>query len=99
MYVLPDDVKEKVFRETQRVLKPGGEFWIWDVPMTTKMDVFAARVQVDIPEISTIRTVYGVRAKDQSATTLSSQLQAAGFETNVIVDHKTDFFIKAKKTA
>lgn len=92
---MSDAVKEKVFRETRRVLKTGGEFWIWDVPMTTKSDVFAFRLQVETPSI---RTIYGVKAKDQSAATICSQLQAVGFETKVIVDRETDFFIKAKKT-
>ena len=90
---MPDAVKEKVFRETHRVLKPGGEFWIWDVPMTTKSDVFAFRLQVEAPSI---RTIYGVKAKDQSAATLCNQLQAVGFETDLITNDKNWFFIKAK---
>ncbi len=96
---MPDAVKEKVFRETHRVLKPAGEFWIWDVPMTTKRDVFAFRLQAVILAKLSIKTIYGVKAKNQSAATICDQLQAAGFETKEIVDHETDFFIKAKKTA
>ena len=90
---MSDDVKEKVFKETWRVLKTGGEFWIWDVPMTTKSDVFAFRLQVETPSISTI---YGVKAKDQSAATICNQLQAVGFETELITNDKNWFFIKAK---
>ena len=93
---MPDDVKEKVFRETQRVLMPNAEFWIWDVPMNTKSDVFAFRLQVEIPEITTIKTIYGVKAKDQSAVTICNQLQEAGFGTELIVNNKDCFFIKAK---
>lgn len=93
---MPLDVKERVFRETRRVLKLNGEFWIWDVPMTTKNDVFAFRMQVETPEIDTIRTIYGVKAKDQSAATICDQLQAAGFETDLITHENGWFFIKAK---
>ena len=94
---MPETLKEKVFRETRRVLKPGGEFWIWEVPMSTKSDVFAFRLQVDIPEIPTIRTIYGVQANDQSSATICNQLQEAGFETDLITNNKDWFFIKAKK--
>jgi len=90
------DVKAKVFSETQRVLKDGGEFWIWDVPMTTKSDVFAFRLQVETPKIPTIKTIYGVKAKDQSAATICNQLQEIGFEADLIINNKDWFFIKAK---
>jgi ubiquinone/menaquinone biosynthesis C-methylase UbiE len=73
MYI-PDDVKEGVFKETWRVLKKGGEFWIWDVHMAPKSKVFAIRLQVDLYDRHTINTVYGVRAKDQSAAGIRSRL-------------------------
>ena len=91
---MPEDVKEKVFRETRRVLKTGGEFWIWDVPMTTKSDVFAFRLQVEIPNI---KTIYGVKTKDQSAVTICNQLQEIDFKTDLITNNQDWFFIKAKK--
>lgn len=95
---MPDDVIEKVFRETWRILKTGSEFWIWDIPMTTKSPVFAFRLQAEIRANPPIKTIYGVKTKKQSVVTICHQLQAAGFETKVIADHKTNFFIKAKKT-
>jgi ubiquinone/menaquinone biosynthesis C-methylase UbiE len=93
---MSDDVKETVFRETRRVLKPDGEFWIWDVPMTTKSDVFAFRLKVENQDIPTIRTIYGVKTKDQSAAAICNQLQEIGFETDLITNNKDWFFIKAK---
>ena len=45
---MPDDAKENVFRETRRVLKNGGEFWIWDVHMAPTSNVFAIRLQADL---------------------------------------------------
>lgn len=94
---MPDEVKEGVFRETWRVLKKGGEFWIWDVHMTAKSKVFAIRLQVDLYARHTINTVYGVRAKDQSAASICRWLQEAGFEPEVVTEQRHWFFIKAKR--
>ena len=90
------DVKEKVFKETQRVLKNGGEFWIWDVHMVPRSQVFVIRLQVDFHGMHTINTVYGVKAKDQSAESICSLLQETGFESEVITNRKHWFLIKAK---
>jgi len=91
------DVKEKVFKETRRVLKEGGEFWIWDAHMVPKSQVFAIRLQVDVHGSRTINAVYGVKAKDQSAAGIGSLLQEAGFEAEVITNRKHWFLIKAKR--
>ena len=93
---MPNEVKEKVFRETRRVLKIGGEFWIWDAPISLKSKVFAIRLQVDLPGIEAINTTYGVKAKDQSAASISNLLQQAGFETEIMNNQKHWFLIKAK---
>jgi ubiquinone/menaquinone biosynthesis C-methylase UbiE len=90
------DVQEKVFRETRRVLKKGGEFWIWDVHMVPKSQVFAIRLQVVFPDTHTTSTVYGEKAKDQSAAGFASLLQEAGFESEVSTDRKDWFLIKAR---
>ena len=93
---MPGAVQDQVFRETRRVLKPGGEFWIWDARITPKNHVFAIRLQVDLGASHPINTVYGVKAKEQSAATIGSLLQQAGFEPEVITDRKDWFLIKAK---
>ena len=93
---MPDDAKETVFRETRRVLKKGGEFWIWDAHMIPNSSVFAIRLQVDIRDGHTINTVYGAKAKDQSAATICGLLQEAGFETEVVTDQKHWFFVRAR---
>ena len=49
-----------------------------------------------IQEIPTIRTVYGAKAKDQSVDIICGVLWKAGFETEVIANHKHSFFVKAK---
>ncbi len=93
---MPGDVQEKVFRETRRVLKEGGEFWIWDAHIVPKSKVFAIRLQVDSPDMHTVNTAYGVKATKQSAATIGSLLRQAGFEPEVITDRKEWFLIKAK---
>jgi ubiquinone/menaquinone biosynthesis C-methylase UbiE len=93
---MSDDVKEGVFREVRRVLKKGGEFWIWDVHMARKSNVFAIRLQVSYPDANTINTVYGVRAKDQSAASICGLLQEAGFESEVVTNRKHWFLVKAR---
>lgn len=94
---MSDDVKEKVFRETRRVLKKSSEFWIWDVYMHSINKVFAIRLQVDFHNTHKINTVYGVKAKDQSTASIESLLREAGFESEVITNRKHWFLIKAKR--
>ena len=94
---MSNEIKAAVFKETYRVLQPGGEFWIWDVPMSTRSGVFALRLQATLPNQKTITTGYGVRAKDQSAASLGSLLQQAGFKTEISAQHKHWFLLKAQK--
>lgn len=91
------EVKEKVFREANRILKTGGEFWIWDARIQPKSKNFAIRLQVKLPDQQKINTMYGVRGKEQSASLIGQMLQANGFTTEVISTQKHWFMIKATK--
>ena len=93
---MSSDVQEQVFRETRRVLKTGGEFWIWDALIVPQSKAFAIRLQVDSPAMHTINTVYGVKARGQSAAGIGSLLRQAGFESEVITDRKDWFLIQAR---
>lgn len=95
---MPNEIKAAVFQETHRVLQSGGEFWIWDVPMSAHSGVFALRLQATLPGQKTVSTAYGVRAKDQSAASLGELLQQAGFKTETSAQNRHWFLIKACKT-
>ena len=92
---MPEEVKQSVFQETRRVLKESGELWVWDVNMASKEKVFAIRLQAELPDNQSIKTTYGVKAKNQSVDTICSQLQEAGFEINSVCNTKYWFFITA----
>ncbi|PKO13395.1 MAG: hypothetical protein CVU39_19525 [Chloroflexi bacterium HGW-Chloroflexi-10] len=94
---MPSDVKEKVFKETHRVLKTSGELWIWDVNMRQERQVFAIRLQVKFNDTLKIKTIYGVKAKDQSAASICDMLLQTGFEPKVVTQNKHWFLIKAQK--
>jgi ubiquinone/menaquinone biosynthesis C-methylase UbiE len=96
MYMSGDGLA-KVFRETGRVLKTGGEFLIWDAPMRPTSQVFAIRLRVDLPGRRTVHTIYGVKAKDQSAPAFSRLLQESGFGSEVIAHQRHWFLIKARR--
>ena len=93
---MSDETKERVFRETHRVLKDGCELWIWDAQMDREEKDFGIRLQVELQNGNKISTVYGVMAKNQSARSISKQLKDVGFETKIIEQHNHWFMIKAK---
>jgi len=90
-----DDVKEKVFKEARRVLKKGGELWIWDVKMHRSQKDYGIRIEVEFQDKRKLNTMYGVKAKDQSTRSISKLLQGAGFAAEVIDDQKHWFMIRA----
>ena len=93
---MPGDTLSEVFKETRRVLKKGGEFWIWDAEMAPKGKAFALRLRVDLRDKPSVNTAYGVRAKEQSAEGTGRLLQEAGFELAEVTRRKHWFFIKAR---
>jgi hypothetical protein len=65
--------------------------------MNAHSEVFALCLQATLPDRKTVSTAYGVRAKDQSAASLASLLQQAGFRTEIGTQHKHWFLLKARK--
>ena len=94
---MANEAKGPVFSETHRVLKKGGCLWIWDVPMAAKSKSFGIRLQANLGETRTINTVYGVKAKDQSADSICSLLQETGFDAEVVTNQKHWFLVRATR--
>ncbi len=95
---MTNEMKEKVFTETRRVLKPAGQFWLWDVKMQAKSELYSVRLKAELPNQKKITTMYGVRAKDQSIASLSVLLQKTGFVIEKVDDGKHTFKITARKS-
>lgn len=91
-------VKERVFKETRRVVKQGGLFWIWDVPMSARNNIFAIRLKVESMGKPTLQSAYGVGAKDQSTESFCNLLQKEGFDPQIVSQQKHWFLIKARRS-
>jgi ubiquinone/menaquinone biosynthesis C-methylase UbiE len=96
---MSDDINRKAFREAERALKKGGELWIWDAQMVPRGEMFAIRLRVDVRDQRTIHTTYGVRAKEQSAAGIAGLLREAGLQSEVIINQRHWFMIKAKRSS
>ncbi len=83
MYISQAD-QATVFAETHRVLKPGGEFLLWDVAMPDVSECgkryFMIPLTFELPGGRSVRTGYGVPAKRQSLEGFAAMGAHAGFE-------------------
>ena len=84
MFIPPND-HSKVFQEILRVLKPGGQFLLWDVDIQPRpdlrRDLFVFHLQVNLPE-TVINTGYGT-PYTETPTRLDNYISLAketGFE-------------------
>jgi len=68
MYFDPHD-HERTFKEINRVLKPDGKFYIWDITQPVKesdlKQAFAFKLNVVLPS-RVIETAYGARLREQT---------------------------------
>jgi len=81
MYMDESEIGE-LLKEAYRVLKAGGELWVWDIaiPPKTDADIFIAQVNVRVSGGSEISAGYGVRrTRAQSADTIRGLCENAGF--------------------
>jgi len=84
MYMEPEE-QEKVFREAWRVLKHGGEFWVWDITIPERgareEDVFVVWLDVRMHDTN-VRAGYGAQwaSRRQDISSFRNLAAAAGFE-------------------
>ncbi|MCE7741567.1 MAG: methyltransferase domain-containing protein [Candidatus Heimdallarchaeota archaeon] len=96
MYMSNDD-KRKSIQEIYRVLKPGGEFWIWDSKIDIDKEQFIIMLTISLPDKEKFNTGYGTRKKDQDEEMYKEYLIEAGFSVEEMTVNKYWFFIRAKK--
>ncbi len=96
MYMSNEDKKE-VFKEVHRVLKPHGEFWVWDSSISKEKGVFLIKIKAILPNKKAVKTAYGVSSKKQTISTTKEILENSGFNVEVVINKKNWFFLKAKK--
>lgn len=96
MYMSNED-KIDVFKEVYRVLKPHGEFWVWDSSISKEKGVFLIKIKAVLPDKKVVRTGYGVSSKKQSSNSTKETLENSGFKVEVVENKKNWYFLKAKK--
>ena len=101
MYIKREDHK-KVLEEVYRVLKPGGQFLIWDVVIpefnNLDKDIFMIPLQIEMKG-RTIDTGYGVLWKDNQRDLeyYASICKKVGFKVNDTTKQGKTFYIKLIK--
>ena len=101
MYI-PENDFEAVLSEVWRVLKPGGEFMIWDSifaipPEERKKKLAVILLKIHFPDGSFNDTGYGGVLRDQDISTVTHPAQKLGFK---VIEKKTadyTFYVRLQK--
>ncbi len=96
MYMKNEEIG-KAIQEIYRVLKPGGEFWIWDSKIDTNKEQFIIVLTISLPEKEKFGTGYGTGKKKQDEDLYKKYLEEAGFSIEEMEVNKYWIFIRAKK--
>lgn len=101
MYIHNKDHKQ-VFQEAHRVLKPSGEFLVWDVVIPQKpedgKDIFVVPVEIELRN-KMIKTAYGTSWKDkeQNFAYFEKLAVETGFEVLEKDEYDEVYFIRLGK--
>jgi ubiquinone/menaquinone biosynthesis C-methylase UbiE len=103
MMYMDNDIKAKVFSEVFRVLRPGGEFYLWDLKVPRQPDgskpIYAMGLMIHLPNTD-IQTGYGCpwARREQDMTLVKKLGEGAGFE---VIEESVDeniFFLRFRKS-
>ncbi len=101
MMYLPRDAWKEVFSEVRRVLRPGGEFWIWDarfrVPPNCEKDAQVILLRITDPQGTEIETGYGCTLHNQDMEDFVG-LAEDGFRVIFRERKKDVFHLRLRKT-
>ncbi len=99
---LPKRDWDLVFSEVERVLRPGGEFWIWDanlqIPAKCTREFIVIMLAIVLPNGTRVETGYGCKMHRQSLADIA-ELAGDGLE---ILDSEVDgnaFHLRIRKEA
>jgi ubiquinone/menaquinone biosynthesis C-methylase UbiE len=98
MYISSED-KEKVFQEIYRVLKPGGELYLWDAKIppcdNTQKDIYIVSLEIQF-EQKQIETGYGTKwtSKGQNMNLYTELGENTGFHVLEKQEAGETFFIR-----
>ena len=101
MYI-PETDFEGALSEIWRVLKPGGEFMVWEpifsIPQDERLKKLAViPLEIHLPNGPVIETGYGGILRDQNSETIIGPAKRSGFR---VIEKKTDkhtFFVRFQK--
>jgi len=101
MYV-PGDKWGDVFGEAHRVLKEGGQFFIWDarfhVPASVDKEISVVPLTVMLPDGRSVETGYGCKIHDQDLGDFLDLAGKSGFEVLESDYTGETFFLQLKKS-
>ncbi|MFX1369822.1 MAG: class I SAM-dependent methyltransferase [Promethearchaeota archaeon] len=100
---IPMQAIEQVFSEVNRVLKPNGDFLIWDATINKEnypsKKYFLVQLSVKLPNNTEREARYGLDLRDQDINTFKKMANRSGFTVVAESEEEHTFFLKLRKSS